>query len=129
MKVSERKFSELRHFNETLYESSDEDTIHKAMKTKEALKRDTIKFIANEIYDKLTVSFNINRKRFGIKEGIPIAEPIRNHRTFDLEDDGELSYIYKKTVIDLGNINERIKSPWEIHKLGVSKLKSMGLRT
>ena len=83
------------------------------------MKRDTTKFIANEIYDKLTIPFNINRKRFGIKEGIPF-------RNFDLEDDGELSYIYKKTVIDLANINERIKSPWEIHKLGVSKLKSMG---
>ena len=76
------------------------------MKTKEALKRDTIKFIANEIYDKLTVSFNINRKRFGIKEGIPIAELIRNYRNFDLEDNGALFYIYKKTVIDLGSINE-----------------------
>ena len=29
-------------------------------------------------------------------------------------------------VIDLGNINSRLKAPWEIHKLGVSKLKSIG---
>ena len=29
-------------------------------------------------------------------------------------------------VIDLGNINKRLKAPWEIRKLGVSKLKSIG---
>ena len=29
-------------------------------------------------------------------------------------------------VIDLGNINERLKSPWKIHRIGVSKLKLMG---
>ena len=29
-------------------------------------------------------------------------------------------------VIDLGNINERLKTPWEIRKLGVAKLRSMG---
>ena len=46
--------------------------------------------------------------------------------TFKLADDGEISYVYKRTVIDLGNINERLKSPWEIRKLGVSKLKLMG---
>ena len=94
MKVLEKRFNELRHFNETLYESSDEDTIDKATKTKDALKRDTIKFIANEIYDKLAASFNINRKRLGVEkgEGIPIAEPIRNYRNFD----GELSYTYPR---------------------------------
>ena len=31
-------------------------------------------------------------------------------------------------VIDLGNINEGLKSPWEIHKLGVKKLRLMGFR-
>ena len=30
-------------------------------------------------------------------------------------------------VIDLSNINERLKSPWEIRRIGVSKLKLMGL--
>ena len=39
---------------------------------------------------------------------------------------GALSYIYKRTVIDLGNINDRLKSPWEIRKLGLIKLRSMG---
>ena len=32
----------------------------------------------------------------------------------------------RRTVIDLGNINERLMPPWEIHRLGVTKLKSMG---
>ena len=29
-------------------------------------------------------------------------------------------------MIDLGNINNKLKAPWEIRKLGVSKLKSLG---
>ena len=35
-------------------------------------------------------------------------------------------YIYKDMVINLGNIDERLKTLWEIRKLGVTKLKSMG---
>ena len=80
----------------------------------------------NQIYDKLTISFNDTRKILGIQKGLPIAEPIRKYDNFDPEGDGELSYISKRTVIDLGNINERLKSSWEICKLGVSKLRSMG---
>ena len=54
-------------------------------------------------------------------------DPIRNYDNFKLADDGEISYIYNNTVIDLGNINERlVKAPWEIRKLGVTKLRSMG---
>ena len=34
-----------------------------------------------------------------------------------------MSYVYKKTVIDFGNINNRLKAPWEIRKLGVAKLR------
>ena len=55
-----------------------------------------------------------------------IVKPIRNYDSFKLGDDGEISYVYKRTVIDLGNINERLKTPWEIRKLGVAKLRSMG---
>ena len=33
--------------------------------------------------------------------------------------------MYKRTVINLGNINNRLKEPWEFRKLGVSKLKLM----
>ena len=36
--------------------------------------------------------------------------------------------MYKKTVIDFGNINNRLKAPWEIRKLGVAKLKLIGFR-
>ena len=77
-------------------------------------------------YDKLTILFNNTRKKFGIQKGRPIAEPIRNYDNFKLADHGALSYIYKRTVIDLGNINERLKPPWKIRKLGVPKLRSMG---
>ena len=60
-----------------------------------------------------------------MKKGIPITEPIKNYNNVELEDNGELSYVSKRTVIDLGNMNERLKSPWEIRKLGVSKMRSM----
>ena len=50
------------------------------------------------------------------------------YRNFKLTNNGKLSYVYKKTVIDLGNINEGLKAPWEIRKLGVKKLRLMGFR-
>ena len=94
--------------------------------TKNALKHDTIELVANQIYDRLTIFFNNDRKRFGIQGGKPIIDPMREYRNFKLTKNGKLSYVYKRTVIDLGNINNRLKAPWEIRKLGVSKLKLMG---
>ena len=79
--------------------------------TRDPLKHDTIELVANQLYDKLTISFNNTRKRLGIQKGIPTLEPIRNYDNFKLADDGEISYAYKRTVIDLGNINEKLKSP------------------
>ena len=55
-------------------------------------------------------------------------DPIREYRNFKLTKTGKLSYVYKRTVIDFGNINNRIKAPWEIRKLGVNKLRSIGFR-
>ena len=126
MKDLEIRFNKLREFNETLNESTDEDTIEMTEKTKYALKHDTIELVANEIYDRLTIFLNNDRKRFDIKKGETIIDPIREYRNFKLSDDGEITYIYKRTVIDLGNINKRLKAPWEIRKLGVSKLKLIG---
>ena len=122
----ERRFNQLRQFNKTLNESRDEDLINMTMVTRDALKHDTIELVANQIFDKLTISFNNTRKRLGIKEGVPIVEPLRNYNNFKLEDDGEISYVYRRKVINLGNINERLKTPWEICKLGVAKLRLMG---
>ena len=95
-------------------------------KAKDKFKRGTIELIANQIYDKLTISFDNARKRLGIHKGEPIVEPIRNYDNFKLADDGELTYIYKRTVIHLGNMDEGLKTPWEIRKLGVKKLRLMG---
>ena len=64
----ETRLNKLRRFNETLNESTDEDIIEITKKTKNALKKDTIELIANQIYDKVTKFFNDRRKRFGIKE-------------------------------------------------------------
>ena len=118
----ETKLNKLRKFNE----STDVKTMEITYKTKDALKRDTIELIANEIYDKLTKLFNDRRKRLGIKGGIPIADPIRDYYKFKLKNDGTLSYKYKKTVINLGNIDKGLKSLSEISKLGVNRLRTMG---
>ena len=122
------RFNKLREFNETLNESTDEDTIEITEKTINALKHDTIELAANQIYDKLTIFFNNDRKRFGIQGGEPITEPVREYRNFKLTKNGKLSYKYKRTVIDFGNINDRLKAPWEIRRLGVTKLRLMGFR-
>ena len=57
-----------------------------------------------------------------------MIDPIREYRNFRLTKNGKLSYVYKKTVIDFGNINNRLKAPWEVRKLGVAKLKLIGFR-
>ena len=98
------------------------------IKTKDVLKHDTIELAANQIYDRLTIFFNNDRKRFGIQGGKPIIDPIREYRNFKLTKSGKLSYIYKKTVTDFGNINNRLKAPWKIRKLGVTKLRLIGFR-
>ena len=126
IKDLELRFNKLRQFNKTLNESTDEDTIEMTEKTKNALKKDTIELIANEIYDKLTKLFNDRRKRLGIKGGTPIADPIRDYSKFKLKADGTISYKYKKTVIYLGNIDKGLKSITEISKLGVNRLITMG---
>ena len=97
-------------------------------KAESTFKHGTIELIANQIYDRLTILFNKVRKKFGIK-GARLIEPIRNYDNFKLADDGELTYVYKRTVIDLGNINDGIAPPSEIRKLGVTKLKLMGFMT
>ena len=129
IKDLELRFNKLREFNETLNESTDLDTIEMTEKTKDVLKHDTIELAANQIYDKLTISFNNDRKRFGIQGGKPIIDPVREYQNFKLTKNGKLSYKYKKTVIDFGNINNRLKAPWEIRKLGVAKLRLIGFRT
>ena len=122
----ETRLNKLRQFNKTLDESHDETLIDITMKTKNALKNDTIELIANEIYDKLTKLFNDRRKRLGIKGGMSIVEPIRDYSKFKLKTDGTLSYKYKKTVIYLGNIDKGLKSLTEMSKLGVNRLRTMG---
>ena len=84
IKDLELRFNKLRKFDETLNESTDEDNIEMTIKTKDALKHDTIELAANQIYDRLTIFFNNDRKRFGIQGGEPIIDPIREYRNFKL---------------------------------------------
>ena len=53
---------------------------------------------------------------------------MREYQNFKLTKNGKLSYVYKRTVIDLGNINEGLKAPWDICRIGVKKLRLMGFR-
>ena len=122
----EIRFNKLREFNRDLNESTDDNHIEMTEKIKDILKKDTIELVANQIYDRLIIMFNDTRERLGIESGTPIVEPIRNYDNFRLSDDGELSFKSKRTVIYLGNINIRVKSPWDIHRIGVTKLKLMG---
>ena len=128
IKNLEVRFNKLREHDETLNESTDDDTIEMTEKTKDALKHGTIELAANQMYDRLTIYFNNDRKRFGIKKGEPIIDPSREYLNFELSDDGEITYKYKRTVIDLGNIDERLKALWEIRKLRVKRLRLMGFR-
>ena len=68
IKDLEVRFNELRGLNETLDESTDEDTTEMTIKTKDALKRDTIELVVNQIYDRLTIFFNNDRKDLEYKE-------------------------------------------------------------
>ena len=129
VKDLEIRFNKLREFNRDLNESIDDDHIKMTEKVKDVLKKDTIELVANQIYDKLTNMFNNARERFGIENGTPI-EPLRKYNNFKLDDDGSLTFVYKskskRTVIYLGNINNRVKSPSELRRLSVAKLKMMG---
>ena len=97
-------------------------------KTKYALKRGTIELVANQRYDRLTIFLNNDRKKFNIKKGEPIIGPMREYQNFELSDDGEITYKYKRMVIDLGNIDGGLKAPWDICRIGVKKLRLMGFR-
>ena len=57
IKDLELRFNKLREYNEALNESTDESTIEMIEKVKDALKKDTIELVANQIYDKLTIFF------------------------------------------------------------------------
>ena len=125
MKNLEIRFNKLREFNRDLNESTDDDHIEMTEKVKYALKKDTIELVANQIYDRLTIMFNDTRERLGIENDTPL-ESLRKYNNFKLGDDGSLTFIYisksRRTVIDLGNINNRIKPPSELRRLSVAKL-------
>ena len=122
----QKRFEELRQFNIKYNESRDEVTREEALTFVVATRHDIEELVANQIYDKLTIMFNNARERLNIENGTPIEEPSIKYNSFKLADDGSLTFVYKRTVIDLGNINKRIKSPSELRRLCVAKLKSMG---
>ena len=112
MKDLESRFEELRQYNRKFNESRDEATREDVSIFIDATRHDIEELVANEMYYKLTILFNNTREKFGIQKGRPI-DPLRKYDNVKLSDDGELTYVYKRTVIDLGNINERLKAPWK----------------
>ena len=125
VKDLESRYEELRRYVRNLNKSRDEAIREETSIFVDSTRHDAEELIANQIYDKLTILLNNTRKKFGIQKGRPI-EPLRKYDNFKLSDDGEIIYVYKRTVIDLGNINEGLIPPWEIRRLGVNKLKLMG---
>ena len=120
------RYEELRQFNIKYNKSRDKATREETSIYIDATRHDIEELVANQIYDKLITMFNNDRKRFGIRKGEPALDPIRKYDNFKLADDGALTFVYKRIVIDLGNINERIKPPSELRRLSVAKLRSMG---
>ena len=103
----ERRFNRLKQFNATLKTSS----VKHIMLDRDTVKEDTIELVANQIYNKITELFNEKRKRLGIKGGANIVEPIRDYDSFDIDDNGNLTFVRKNEVIGLGNIDEGLDSP------------------
>ena len=122
----QKRYEELRQFTIKYNKSRDKATREETSVFIDFTRNDIEELIANQIYDKLTTMFNKASERLGIENGTPIKEPSIRYNSFKLADNGSLTFVYKKTVIDLGNINERIKSPSELRKLSVAKLKAMG---
>ena len=122
----QKRYEELRQFNIKYNKSRDKTTREETSIYIDLTRNDIEELVANQIYDKLTTMFNKSRERLGINNGTPIEEPSIKYNSFKLADDGSLTFVYKRTVIDLGNINERIKPPSELQRLSVAKLKAMG---
>ena len=119
----QNRYEELRQFNIKYNKSRDEAAREEELNLAEVTRHDIEELVANQIYDKLTIMFNKARERLGIDNGTPIEEPSIKYDSFDA---GSLTFKYKRTVIDLGNINKRIKPPSELRRLRVAKLKVMG---
>ena len=122
----QKRYEELRQFNIKYNKSRDKDTREETSIYIDATRNDIEELVENQIYDKLTTMFDNNRKRLGIRKGEPVLDPIRKYDNLKLADDGALTFVYNRIVIDLGNINERIKPPSELRRLSVAKLKAMG---
>ena len=121
----QRRFEKLRLFNRTLETSSHEEFGDITLQKNKM--KDMIELVANEIYDKITKLINDRRKRLGIKGGAKIVEPIINCDSFNPDDNGNLTFVHKNEVINLGNISKGLNSPSKmINKLGVNRLRSMG---
>ena len=122
----QKRYEELRQFNIKYNKSNNEAAREEALNLAEVTRNDIEELVANQIYDKLTNMFNEARERLGINNSTPIEEPTIRYDSFKLADDGSLIFKCKRTVIDLGNINKRIKSPSDLRRLSIAKLKVMG---
>ena len=60
---------------------------------KRKVKEHTIELVANQIYDEITKLFNERRKRLAIKGGANVVEPIRDYDSFDIDDNGNLTFL------------------------------------
>ena len=94
------RYEELRQFDIKYNKSRDEAIKEETSTIMEATRNDIEELVANQIYDKLTIMFNKARERLGIENGTLIVEPSIKYNSFKLADDGSLTFIYKRAVID-----------------------------
>ena len=122
----EIRLNQLRQYNKTLDESRNEDLIYMTTTTKNVLNKQTTELVVDQIYDKITKLLN-ERRSLGIKGGADIINPIRDYEAFDIDENGNSTFIYKNEVIGLGNVEGGLLSPSKmIRKLGVKRLESLG---
>ena len=101
----QKRYEELRQFNIKYNKSRNKATREETLIYIDSTRNDIEELVANQIYGKLTTTFNRARERLGINNGTPIEEPSIRYNSFKLADNGSLTFVYKRTVIDLGNIN------------------------
>ena len=77
------RYEELRQFNIKYNKSHDKATREETSIYIDSTRNDIEELVANQIYDKLTTTFNRARERLGINNGTPIEEPSIRYNSFN----------------------------------------------
>ena len=89
----QKRYEELRQFNIKYNKSRDKATSEETSIYIDLTMNGMEELVANQIYDKLTTTFNRARERLGINNGTPIEEPSIRYNSFKLAEDGSLTFV------------------------------------